>query len=99
MPKSKTNKREEKQPLEDSSAGSTFKRPEGHYTGKLIQDSGLKGFSIGGAQISKKHAGFVINKGNATAKDILMLISHVQKVIKQNFNVDLEPEVRVIGEE
>lgn len=94
-----TNRREEKQPLETQSAGSTFKRSPGHYTGKLIQDSGLKGFSIGGAQISNKHAGFVINKGDATATDILNLIGHIQKVVKENYDVDLEPEVRIIGEE
>ncbi|WBW99297.1 UDP-N-acetylmuramate dehydrogenase [Oceanirhabdus sp. W0125-5] len=94
-----TNRREEKQPLEANSAGSTFKRAPGHYTGKLIQDSGLKGYSIGGAQISNKHAGFVINKGDASANDILNLIGHIQKVVKENYDVDLEPEVRIIGEE
>lgn len=94
-----TQKRESKQPLEDKSAGSTFKRAPGHYTGKLIQDSGLKGFEIGGAKISDKHAGFVINKGGATASDILQLIEHVQKIIKEKFDVDLEPEVRIIGDE
>lgn len=74
-----TKKREEKQPLEYPSAGSTFKRPEGYFAGKLIQDSGLKGYSIGGAAVSSKHSGFVINKGNATAKDILDLIAYIQK--------------------
>ncbi len=94
-----TNRREEKQPLDAKSAGSTFKRAPGHYTGKLIQDSGLKGYSIGGAQISTKHAGFVINKGQATAKDIINLIGHIQKVVKDSYDVELEPEVRIIGEE
>ncbi|WP_315080225.1 UDP-N-acetylmuramate dehydrogenase [uncultured Clostridium sp.] len=94
-----TNKREEKQPLEFPSAGSTFKRPEGHFAGKLIQDAGLKGFTLGGAAVSGKHCGFVINKGNATAKDILDLIEYVQKEVKKQFNVDLYPEVRIIGED
>jgi UDP-N-acetylmuramate dehydrogenase len=94
-----TKKREDKQPLEYPSAGSTFKRPEGHYTGKLIEESKLKGFSIGGAQVSEKHAGFIINKGDATAKDILDLIAYIQNTIKVNFDVELHPEVRIIGEE
>ena len=94
-----TERRESKQPLEFPSAGSTFKRPEGHFAGKLIQDSGLKGYSIGGAAVSVKHSGFVINKGNATAKDILDLIEHIQKEVKSQFGVDLLPEVRIIGEE
>lgn len=92
-----TNKRESKQPLEYPSAGSTFKRPEGYFAGKLIQDSGLKGFSIGGAAVSEKHSGFVINKGGATAKDVLDVIAHVQKTVKENFGVDLHTEVRIIG--
>lgn len=79
-----TNRRESKQPLEYPSAGSTFKRPEGYFAGKLIQDSGLKGFSIGGAAVSEKHSGFVINKGGATAKDVLDVIAHVQKTVKEN---------------
>ncbi|MEW8955846.1 UDP-N-acetylmuramate dehydrogenase [Clostridium sp.] len=94
-----TKKREDRQPLEYPSAGSTFKRPEGYFTGKLIQDLGLKGTSIGGAAISEKHAGFIINKGNATAKDILDLIAHVQNKVKENYGVDLHPEVRIIGED
>ncbi|MDD5793705.1 UDP-N-acetylmuramate dehydrogenase [Clostridium sp. HCP1S3_B4] len=94
-----TKKREEKQPLEYPSAGSTFKRPEGYFAGKLIQDSGLKGFSIGGAAVSKKHSGFVINKGNATAKDVLDVIKHVQKEVNRQFGVELKPEVRIIGED
>ena len=94
-----TQRREEKQPLEYPSAGSTFKRPEGHFAGKLIQDSDLKGFSIGGAAVSQKHSGFVINKGGATAQDILDVIEHVQKTVKEKFGVDLHPEVRIIGED
>ncbi|MGL5152241.1 MAG: UDP-N-acetylmuramate dehydrogenase [Clostridium sp.] len=94
-----TKKREDKQPLEFPSAGSTFKRPAGYFTGKLIQDAGLKGFTIGGAAISEKHSGFVINKGGATAKDILDLIAHIQKTIKDVYDVELTTEVRIIGEE
>lgn len=94
-----TNKRESKQPLEYPSAGSTFKRPTGYFAGKLIQDAGLKGYSIGGAAVSEKHSGFVINKGNATAKDITDLIKHIQDEVKKKFGVDLHPEVRIIGEE
>mgnify|MGYP003540710860 FL=1 len=94
-----TEKRESKQPLEYPSAGSTFKRPEGYFAGKLIQDAGLKGYSIGGAAVSEKHSGFVINKGNATAKDVLDLIAHIQKEVKKQFGVDLYTEVRIIGEE
>ncbi|MGG7060042.1 UDP-N-acetylmuramate dehydrogenase [Clostridium nigeriense] len=94
-----TSKRESKQPLEYPSAGSTFKRPTGYYAGKLIQDAGLKGYSIGGAAVSEKHSGFVINKKNATAKDILDLIEHIQKEVKKQFGVDLHPEVRIIGED
>ena len=92
-----THRRESKQPLEYPSAGSTFKRPEGYFAGKLIQDSGLKGFSIGGAAVSEKHSGFVINKGGATAKDVLDVIAHVQKTVKENFDVELHTEVRIIG--
>ena len=94
-----TNKRESKQPLEYPSAGSTFKRPVGYFAGKLIQDAGLKGYSVGGAAISEKHSGFVINKGGATSKDILDLIHHVQDEVKKQFGVDLHTEVRIIGEE
>lgn len=94
-----TCKRESKQPLEYPSAGSTFKRPTGYYAGKLIQDAGLKGYSIGGAAVSEKHSGFVINKNNATAKDILDLIEHIQNEVKNQFGVDLHPEVRIIGED
>ncbi|MGL4873943.1 MAG: UDP-N-acetylmuramate dehydrogenase [Clostridium sp.] len=94
-----TYKRESKQPLEYPSAGSTFKRPEGHFAGKLIQDAGLKGYELGGAAVSGKHSGFVINKGGATAKDILDLIHHVQDEVKKQFDVELHPEVRIIGKE
>ncbi|MDF2503661.1 UDP-N-acetylmuramate dehydrogenase [Clostridium sp.] len=92
-------RRREKQPLEYASAGSTFKRPVGHFAGKLIQDSGLKGKSVGDAEVSIKHSGFIINKGNAKAKDILDLIKIVQSTVKEKFNVDLNPEVRIIGED
>lgn len=91
-------RRRDKQPLEFPSAGSTFKRPEGHFAGKLIQDAGLAGFTIGGAQVSEKHCGFVINKGDATAKDIKILIGFVQDKVKDIFGVDLEPEVILLGE-
>lgn len=90
--------RREKQPLEYPNSGSVFKRPEGHYVGQMIQESGLKGYQIGGAQVSEKHAGFIVNKDNATAKDILDLINHIQKTIKKNYNVELKVEVIVIGE-
>lgn len=92
------NKRRcEKQPLEFPSAGSTFKRPEGYFAGKLIQDAGLMGYSVGGAQVSEKHAGFVINTGNATAEDVLNLIEHIKKTVFEKFEVTLEPEVRITG--
>lgn len=91
-------KRLEKQPLEYPSAGSTFKRPEGYFAGKLIQDAGLKGFSIGGAEVSEKHSGFIINKGNASASDIYQLIQEVQKRVLDDSGVSLEPEVRMLGE-
>lgn len=94
-----TKKREDKQPLEFPSAGSTFKRPEGYFVGKLIEDCSLKGYTIGGAQVSEKHGGFIVNKGDATAKDILNLIHHIQNTIKEKFGVELHPEVRIIGED
>ncbi|WP_333861314.1 UDP-N-acetylmuramate dehydrogenase [Clostridium sp.] len=94
-----SRRRNEKQPLEYASAGSTFKRPQGHFAAKLIEDSGLKGKSVGDAQVSQKHSGFIINKGNATAKDILTLISIVQDKVRQNFDIDLYTEVRIIGED
>lgn len=93
-----SKRRNEKQPLSMPSAGSTFKRPEGHFAGKLIQDAGLMGFSIGGAQISTKHAGFIVNTGNATADDVLALIEHVKKTVFAQSGIMLEPEVRLIGE-
>lgn len=91
-------KRREKQPLEYASAGSTFKRPEGYYAGKLIMDSGLRGFRIGGAQVSEKHCGFIVNVGNATAADISELIEEVKERVKEKFGVTLEPEVVRLGE-
>ena len=91
-------KRVSKQPLDFPSAGSTFKRPEGYFAGKLIQDAGLKGFQIGGAQVSEKHSGFVINTGNATAADVTELMKQVNEKVKDKFGVSLEPEVRRIGE-
>lgn len=90
------SRRKDKQPLEYPSAGSTFKRPEGHFAGALIEQCNLKGFSIGGAQVSEKHAGFVINKGGATAKDIIDLMSHIQETVKTNTGVSLEPEVIIL---
>ncbi len=92
------NRRIEKQPLEYPSAGSTFKRPEGHFAGKLIMDAGLAGYTVGGAQVSAKHCGFVINCGEATASDVKQLIGDVQQKVKEQFLVDLEPEVKLIGE-
>lgn len=89
--------RASKQPLEYPSCGSVFKRPVGHFTGKLIHDSDLQGFTIGGAQVSKKHAGFIVNIGEATATDYLAVIRHVQQVVFENFGVKLETEVRIIG--
>ncbi|MEN8904408.1 MAG: UDP-N-acetylmuramate dehydrogenase [Clostridiales bacterium] len=91
-------KRKDKQPLEMPSAGSVFKRPEGYFAGKLIQDSGLRGYKIGGAQVSEKHCGFIVNTGLATAKDVMELIEYIQKTVKSKFNVNLETEVRLIGE-
>lgn len=90
-------KRVEKQPLEYPSAGSTFKRPEGHFAGKLIEDAGLRGFRVGDAQVSEKHCGFVINRGAATAAQILELIQRVQERVRENCGVTLEPEVRLLG--
>ena len=92
-----TRQREEKQPLELPSAGSTFKRPEGHFAGKLIMDAGLKGWQSGGAAVSKKHAGFVVNVGGATVADVHAVISHVQDEVERQFGVRLEPEVRFLG--
>lgn len=92
------NRRVSKQPLEYPSAGSTFKRPEGSFAGKLIQDAGLKGFTVGGAQVSEKHSGFVINTGDATAADIRELIRQVREKVKADSGIELEPEVKQIGE-
>lgn len=89
--------RKEKQPLEYPNFGSVFKRPEGYFVGKLVTDSGLKGYTIGGAQVSQKHAGFIINTGNATCKDIVDLIHHIQKVVYEKYKVNLETEVVYIG--
>lgn len=91
-----SRRRREKQPLEYPSAGSTFKRPEGHFAGALIEQCGLKGFRIGGAQVSEKHAGFIINTGGACTADILALIAHVQKTVYEQTGVRLEPEVRIV---
>lgn len=87
-----------KQPLEYPSAGSTFKRPKGNFAGKLIMDAGLSGYTVGGAQVSKKHCGFVVNKGGATATDIFALIQHIQKTVKERFGVELQTEVKLLGE-
>lgn len=94
----KLQKRKEKQPLEYGSAGSTFKRPTGYFAGALIEQSGLKGYTVGGAQVSEKHAGFVINKNNATATDVINLIRDVQKIVFEKHGVMLETEVKIIGE-
>lgn len=93
-----TIRRTTKQPLEYPSAGSTFKRPEGYFAGKLIMDSGLAGCQIGGARVSEKHCGFVINAGGATAKDVRTLMDHVRDVVYENYKVTLEPEVKFLGE-
>lgn len=94
-----TYKRESKQPLEYPTCGSVFKRPPGYFAGKLIQDSGLQGKQIGGAQVSLKHAGFIINKDEASAKEYITLIEYVQQVVKEKYGVSLEREVRIIGED
>ena len=90
-------RRTDKQPLDMPSAGSTFKRPEGYFAGKLIQDAGLQGYAVGGAEVSRKHAGFVVNKGGATADDVARVIHHVQEVVLAVYGVSLEPEVRMWG--
>ena len=91
-----TNRRTTKQPLNLPSAGSTFKRPEGYFAGKLIDDAGLRGYKVGGAMVSEKHCGFVINYDNATATDVINLMKDVQAKVKEKFDVQLEPEVRII---
>ncbi len=90
--------RKAKQPLNLPSAGSAFKRPPGHFAGALIEKAGLKGYRIGGAMVSDKHAGFIVNVENATFKDVISLISHVQKEVKRKFNVNLESEIKIIGD-
>ena len=90
-------RREAKQPLDLPSCGSVFKRPEGYYAGKLIHDAGLQGYTSGGAQVSTKHAGFIVNIDHGTAADYVNVIHHVQKTVKEKFGVDLETEVRIIG--
>lgn len=92
-------KRRDKQPLEYASAGSTFKRPKGYFAGKLIQDAGLRGYRVGDAEVSEKHCGFVINRGNATASEVRELIGEVQKKVYESFGVRLEPEVKIIRAE
>ena len=93
-----TIRRTTKQPLEYPSAGSTFKRPEGYFAGKLIMDAGLRGFTVGGAQVSEKHCGFVVNRGNATATDVWELICEVKRRVKEMTGVELEPEVKLLGD-
>ena len=93
-----SERRTEKQPLDYPSAGSTFKRPEGYFAGKLIMDSGLRGYRVGGAQVSEKHCGFVINAGGATAEDVRSLMDHVIRVVREKYGVTLEPEVKFLGD-
>ena len=90
--------RKEKQPLNMPNAGSIFKRGEGFITAQLIDKCGLKGYRIGDAEVSTLHAGFIVNKGNATAEDVLKLIQYIQEKVKEKFNVDIEPEIRILGE-
>ena len=89
-------KRREKQPLNYPSAGSTFKRPEGYFAGVLIEQAGLKGRAVGGAQVSEKHAGFIINTGNATFADVTALMEHIQNTVRESSGVLLEPEVKIL---
>lgn len=91
--------RREKQPLDMPSAGSIFKRPEGFFAGKLVQDCGLKGFRIGGAEVSTLHCGFIVNRGSATAADVIALIKHIQAAVLERFGVELQTEVRIVGEQ
>ena len=93
-----TKRRREKQPISYPSAGSTFKRPEGYFAGTLIQDAGLKGYRCGGAEVSELHAGFVINCGGATAQDVIDVIEHTKETVLEKFGVELEPEVRFLGD-
>ncbi|MFA7148712.1 MAG: UDP-N-acetylmuramate dehydrogenase [Syntrophomonadaceae bacterium] len=92
-------RREEKQPLDKPSAGSTFRRPPGFYVGPMLEELGFKGYQIGDAQVSSKHAGFIVNNGNATARDVLDLIAYIQQKAQERFGVDLQPEIRVVGED
>ena len=94
-----SQRRISKQPLDMPSAGSTFKRPEGHFVGQMVEESGLKGFRIGGAEVSVKHAGFIVNANNASAADVLQLIEYIKKIILKNYNIALVPEILVLGEE
>lgn len=91
--------RKEKQPIERPSAGSVFRRPEGKYVGPMIEELGLKGYCVGDAKVSLKHAGFIINRGQATARDVLDLIAHIQAKVRENYGVELESEIRIIGED
>ena len=93
-----SSSRKEKQPLEYPSAGSTFKRPEGFYVGTMVEQLGLKGYEVGGAEISTKHAGFIVNKGNATAEDVISLIEYVKEKVFEKYGVKLENEIEIIGE-
>jgi UDP-N-acetylmuramate dehydrogenase len=93
------DRRKTKQPLSLPSAGSTFRRPEGHFAGKLIEDAGLRGYRIGDAQVSELHCGFVVNVGNATADDVINLIKYIQNTVHEKFAVELVPEVKIVGEE
>ncbi len=94
-----SKERKIKQPLNMPSAGSVFKRGEGFITAKLIDECGLKGYSIGDAQVSDLHAGFIVNKGNATAEEILQLMQYIKEKVKEKFNVNIEPEIRILGED
>lgn len=90
--------RREKQPLDFPSAGSTFRRPEGYYVGPMLEKMGLKGYNVGGAEVSRKHAGFIVNTGSATANDVINLIKYIQQKAREQFEVDLQPEIKIIGE-
>jgi UDP-N-acetylmuramate dehydrogenase len=94
-----TNQRTSKQPLEMASAGSTFKRPEGYFAGKLIDDSGLRGLRHGDAQVSDKHCGFVINRGNSSYKEVMELIDVIKKTVRDNYGVELEMEIKQVGDD
>ena len=93
-----THRRRTRQPLEYASAGSTFKRPEGYFVGKLVMDAGFSGYAVGGAKVSEKHCGFLINAGGATASDVMELIRQIQAKVKEQFGVQLEPEIQFLGE-